>query len=134
MHRYSVLVLIGSSRVSERKHPIGRDRTDKERMACKKMVTGSGPNQRWWGAAPCAIMQYATSIQNEYNHERGGDVGIIRAPTNAENGNSLMVQLDEWCKAVQQREKNVSATRSAVDKPSTVEVEIFGITTIPSSG
>ncbi|VDP58268.1 unnamed protein product, partial [Heligmosomoides polygyrus] len=52
--------------------------------------------------------------KNRYNQDRGADVGIIRAPTNAESGNSLVAQLDEWCKTVQQHGNNVAAKPSVV--------------------
>ncbi|VDO75325.1 unnamed protein product [Haemonchus placei] len=62
--------------------------------------------------------------RNHSHRENGPGDGSNRA---RQLGSSLVTELDRWCKTVQSTGKEVGPHPSAVGKPSTCEVEIFGV-------
>ncbi|KAK6055350.1 zinc knuckle [Cooperia oncophora] len=65
---------------------------------------------------------------NHKYRENGHNRNYSDTRNNAAGGSSLVTELDRWCKTVQRKGEDPKLQSGAVGKPSTCEVEIFGIT------
>ncbi|KAK6056897.1 zinc knuckle [Cooperia oncophora] len=65
---------------------------------------------------------------NHKYRENGHNRNYNDTRNNAAGGSSLVTELDRWCKTVQRKGEDPKLQSGAVGKPSTCEVEIFGIT------